>query len=82
MTDPSPRISLEGGMEMSGMDYGQLWMRHISVGGDLDRLEVEAYVLGVLQPDAYRHNVLAQAINEHFMDQGGDHPVAYNDTPA
>jgi hypothetical protein len=82
VTDASPGFSLEGGMNLSGMSYSQLWMRQVSVGGDLDRLEVEAYVLGVLRPDSYRHNVLAQAINEHFIDQGGDHPVAYDDGSA
>jgi hypothetical protein len=79
MADASPQVSLEGGMDLSGMSYIELWMRQVSVGGDLDRLEVEAYVLGVLRPDSYRHNVLAQAINEHFIDQGADHPVAYDD---
>lgn len=79
MSDESLGVSLEGGMDLSGMSYGQLWMRQISVGGDLGQLEVEAYVLGVLRPDSYRHNVLAQAINEHFMEQGEDHPVAYDD---
>lgn len=74
MNNASPGISLEGGMGLSGMSYSQLWMRQISVGGDLDRLEVEAYVLSVLRPDAYRHNVLAQAINEHFMDSGRKPP--------
>ena len=70
MTD-TPGISLEAGMELSGMDYHQLWLRQISVGGDIGSLEMEAYVLGVLQPDNYRHNLLAQAINEHFLDLGG-----------
>jgi hypothetical protein len=79
VADASPRVSLEGGMDLSGMSYSELWMRQVSVGGDLDRLEVEAYVLGVLRPDSYRHNVLAQAINEHFIDHGEDHPVAYDD---
>jgi hypothetical protein len=80
MAEPSPGISLEAGMALSGMNYDQLWVRQISIGGAIGSLEIEAYVLGVLNPDPYRHNLIAQAINEHFMDLGGDHPVAYDDS--
>jgi hypothetical protein len=40
-------------------------------------MAVEAYVLGVLRPDSHQHNLLAQALNEHFLELGADHPVAY-----
>ena len=42
-------------------------------------MEVEAYVLGLLVSDPLTHNLIAQALNEHFIDQGDDHPVAYID---
>jgi hypothetical protein len=79
MTDPHD-LSLQDGAALSGMDPSELWLRQIAVGGTAGDLEVEAYVLGILQPDAHQHNIIAQAINEHFMDQGGDHPVAYDDS--
>ena len=32
-------------------------------------------------PDNYQYNMIAQAINEHFIDRGEDHPVSYHDIP-
>ena len=70
-------MDLFRGFQRSGLSWSELWMRQVSVGGDLGELEVEAYVLGVLAPDRYEHDVIAQALNEHFIDNGGDHPVGY-----
>ena len=42
---------------------------------------VEAYTRGQPPPDSYQHNLIAQAINEHFYDLGEDHPVSYQDLP-
>jgi hypothetical protein len=73
-------ISLEDGMRLSGMSYQELWLRHIAVSGTIGELELEAYVLGLLVADDFQHNLIAQAINEYFLDQGQDHPVAYRDS--
>ena len=73
-------VSLLEGMELSGMSYDELWLRHIAVSGTTGKLELEAYVLGLLVPDDYQHNLIAQAINEFFLDGGGDHPVGYRET--
>lgn len=70
-------MSLPDGMDLSGMSYDQLWLRQVAIGGDLGALEVEAYVLGLLPPDAHHHNLIAQALNEHFLDRGENHPVGY-----
>jgi hypothetical protein len=42
---------------------------------------VSAFARGLLRPDSHQHNMIAQAINEHFTDQGEDHPVSYQDIP-
>jgi hypothetical protein len=73
-------MSLADGMRLSGMSYQELWLRHIAVSGTTGELELEAYVLGLLVPDDYQHNLIAQAINEYFIDHGQDHPVGYHDT--
>ena len=73
-------LSLEDGLSRSGMSFDELWMRQLAVGGTAGRLEVEAYVLGLLEADPFQHDLLAQAINEHFIERGLDHPVAYSDT--
>ena len=70
-------MSLVDGLDLSGMSYDQLWLRQVAIGGNLGVLEVEAYVLGLLPTDAHRHNLIAQALNEHFVERGQDHPVGY-----
>jgi hypothetical protein len=40
---------------------------------------VEAYVLGLLSADSYQHNLIAQALNEHFIELGKNHPVGYRE---
>ncbi len=80
MTSAEPGISLQAGMQLSGLTFPELWLRYIAVSGTVGELELEAYVLGLLVPDAYQHNLIAQALNEHFIDRGQDHPVAYRNT--
>jgi hypothetical protein len=69
--------SLQQGMRASDMTYEELWVRQVALGGDASPLEVEAYVLGLLRASSFMHDVIAQALNEHYMERGGDHPVAY-----
>jgi hypothetical protein len=80
MTSTDSGMSLQDGMRLSGMSFPELWLRQISVSGTIGELELEAYVLGLLIPDDYQHNLIAQAINEYFLELGQDHPVGYRDT--
>jgi hypothetical protein len=82
MTDDARKLSLFDGLQLSGMTPGELWLSYYSVGGNASELEVEAYALGLLRPDAYQHNLIAQAINESFVVNGQDHPVSYQDQHA
>ena len=80
MTPDQPGLGLEEGLSRSGMAYEELWLRQIALGGSAGRLEVEAYVLGLLVADAYQHDLLAQALNECFLERHEDHPVRYSDS--
>jgi len=80
MTSTESGMSLQDGMQLSGMSFPELWLRQIAISGTIGELELEAYVLGLLMPDNYQHNLIAQAINEHFIELGQDHPVGYRDT--
>lgn len=77
MTEDGPGLTLQEGMSRSGMSFTELWLRQLGIGGEAGRLEVEAYVLGLLVVDPHQHDVLAQALNEHFIEQDRDHPVGY-----
>jgi hypothetical protein len=79
MSGPDLGFSLFDGLQLSGMTPTELWLRYYAVGGDAGELEVEACALGLLTPDPHEHNLIAQALNEHFIDGGEDHPVRYWD---
>jgi hypothetical protein len=78
MTSGDPGLTLAEGMTRSGMTVDQLWLRYLGVGGDAGEMEVEAYLLGLLRVDPFEHDLIAQALNEYFIDHGGNHPVAYS----
>ena len=73
------RRQLEMHLNRSGLSYRDLWLRQIAVGGDADAFELEAYVLGLLTLDPHQHNIIAQALNEYFLDRDKDHPVPYSE---
>jgi hypothetical protein len=77
MTGPTDGLSLRAGLAAARMSYRDLWLSQIAIGGDASEFEVEAYVNELLTPDPHQYNLLAQAINESFIDAGGDHPVGY-----
>ena len=81
MSGPSAGFSLADGWDLSGLTLIELWLRYLALGGTASPDRVEAYARGQLRPDSYQHNMIAQAINEHFTDRGEDHPVSYQDIP-
>ncbi len=74
-----PHLDLLSGMQAAGLGYAEIWLGQVAMGGTADEMEVEAYLVGLLEPPEHQHNLLAQAINEHFIERGQDHPVAYWD---
>jgi hypothetical protein len=77
MTFGPDEVSLHEGMRATDMNYQQLWLNYVGVSGSAGPREVEAYVLGLLTPDAYEHDLIAQAVNEWYIDRGQNHPVGY-----
>ena len=63
-----------------GLTVAELWLRYFSLGGMRTPLEVDAIVHGALSPSELDYDILAHAINERFLELGGDHPVPYSDS--
>jgi hypothetical protein len=61
----------------AGLSHGELWLRYFELGGMSTGFELEAYLLGVLAPTLHDHDVIAHALNERFVELGGNHPVSY-----
>jgi len=64
------------------LSHGELWLRYFELGGMSTALELEAIVYGALEPSAHDHDVIAHALNERFIERGGDHSVPYTGTGA
>jgi hypothetical protein len=73
------RRELQNGFVRSGLSYHDLWWRQLAIGGDASALELEAYLLGLLNLSSHQHDLIAQALNEHYLDRNQDHPVAYSE---
>ena len=68
---------LEQGRIDSGLTHGELFLRYFELGGMSSALQVEAFLYDALLPSAYDHDVVAHALNERFVELGGNHPVPY-----
>jgi len=71
--------ALESARQQLGLSPGDLWLRCLGLGGLLSLVDLTAALSGrrVLTPAEF--DVVAQALNERFMDEGTNHPVAYAD---
>jgi len=76
--DP-PISQLERSRRDAGLSVRELWLRYFSLGGMASALELEAFLYGSLTPTPHDHDVIAHALNERFVELGGNHPVPYAD---
>ncbi len=52
----------------AGLSNGDLWLRYFGLGGSAMPAEVRDYVRGTREPAAIEYDVVAQAINERYME--------------
>ena len=78
MTRSSSAV-LELARRRAELSHAELWLRFFELGGMSTSLEVEAYLYGALEPTAHEYDVLVHALNERFVELGGNHPVPYAD---
>jgi predicted DNA-binding ribbon-helix-helix protein len=68
---------LEDGRKTAGLSHGELWMRYFELGGMSTPLQLEAILYGALVATASDHDLIAHALNERFVELGGNHPIPY-----
>jgi hypothetical protein len=76
---PPPGASLRTGLALSELDLHQLWVAHLGLGGTLSPTELRAALHGEHTLSAHEHDLVAQALNDYFIERDQDHPVAYSD---
>jgi hypothetical protein len=57
----------------------ELWLRYFELGGMSSALQLEAILYGALLATPHDHDVIAHALNERFVELGGNHPVPYGE---
>ena len=76
MTD-RPADVLDRYRRNARLSQSELWLRYFELGGMSSALELQAILYGALQPSVHEHDVIAHALNERFVELGGNHPVPY-----
>lgn len=70
---------LEAARLRLGLTLHQLWLGYLAVGGDGSLVDVRGWLADAPVAPAGDHDLLAQALNEGFLDQGLNHPVPYTE---
>ena len=79
MTSAAPPFAvLEAARIQAGMSFQELWIAYLALGGNAPPDVVRDYLggSGIQRSD---YDLLAQALNERFLDQGQNHPVPYHE---
>jgi hypothetical protein len=63
----------------ASLSHSELWLRYFELGGMSTGLQLEAYLYGALRPTRHDHDIIAHALNERFVELGGNHPVPYEE---
>jgi hypothetical protein len=61
----------------AGLTLDELWLRYFALGGMSAGFEFEAHLYGALPTSVHDHDLIAHALNERFVELGGNHPVPY-----
>jgi hypothetical protein len=72
------KITLADGQRQLGLTDTELWIRFLGLGGSGDIRHLIDHVRAVHCPDSDEHKVIAQTLNDTFVERGHDHPVAYH----
>ena len=76
---PESVMVLRTGLALSGISIPTLWGSYLGVGGTMSLDHLLDTLRGTQEVSDHEHDMVAQALNDHFLDQGLNHPVAYAD---
>jgi hypothetical protein len=71
-------VDFETARQQAMLTFDDLWIRYLALGGYASQAEIKDYVEGSSDPSNQDYDLLAQALNEKFMDLGMDCPVPYS----
>jgi len=65
-----PGDGLDQGCREAGLSHSELWVRYFELGGMAGPLELEAYLLGALQPASRDLDLVVHALDERLAELG------------
>ncbi|MGH9077630.1 MAG: hypothetical protein ACRDY0_09310 [Acidimicrobiales bacterium] len=74
-----PSVVLDAGRQHAGMSLADLWIAYVGVGGSATAPEMGALLAGTIEMSRFEYDMVAQAINDRFVEDSRDHPVPYFD---
>jgi hypothetical protein len=72
-------MALRTGLALSSIGIRTLWWSYLGVGGAMSLDHLLDTLRGTQEVSDHEHDMVAQALNDHFLDQGLNHRVAYAD---
>ena len=74
-----PAQALETARLALGLSVGQLWLDYVGLGGNRPLGALKGFLDGRSPLSDHDHDMVTQALNEHFADRAANHPLAYAD---
>jgi len=75
---PERQLDLAGlCRQHTALSVEELWFRCLALGSTNTLLQLEAFLHGALRPTPHEFNLMAVAVNEHFVDLGVDQFIPY-----
>jgi hypothetical protein len=68
---------LQAGRRQAGVTRQELWIRYYAIGGGSSPETIDAYLDGSVVPHPADYDVVAQALNDALVGEGGEHAVPY-----
>jgi hypothetical protein len=62
---------------LSDLDVEELWTAYVGLGGSMTTGELVDLLDGRRLVSDHEYDVVAQALNDYFVDRGQNHPVSY-----
>ncbi|HXH78455.1 PP2C family protein-serine/threonine phosphatase [Nocardioides sp.] len=72
------RAAIRAVLDHGTLSMENLWLRAFSIGADLDLIDLEGYLHGLMSLPALQRDVLAHAANEYLDDEVGRSRVPYS----
>jgi len=62
-----------------GLSVDALWLAYVALGGGATPAQLHRYLSDGTGFTAMQHDYVAQALNDSYIDRGGNHPVPYSE---